>query len=67
MLVRHIGDVAYAEFERGMVRMQIGQKPSLTRGEKDQIRRFLKPIKGDDEVKSVKHVFYTTNIVECLF
>ena len=28
----------------------MGQEPSLTRGKKHQIRRFLKPIKGDDEV-----------------
>ena len=54
MLVRHLGDtgaiVAKAEFERGIVKLQMGQEPSLTRGDKHQIRRFLKPIKGDDEV-----------------
>ena len=54
MLVRHLGHtgaiVANAEFERGIVKLQMGQKPSLTRGEKHQIRRFLKPIEGDDEV-----------------
>ena len=27
------------------------RKPSLTRGEKHQIRRFLTPIEGDNEVK----------------
>ena len=55
MLVRHLGDagaiVVNAEFERGIVKLQIGQKQSLTRGEKDQIRRFLKPIESDDEVE----------------
>ena len=54
MLVRHLGDtgaiVANAEFERGIVMLQMGQEPSLTRGEKHQIRRFLKSIEGDDEV-----------------
>ena len=54
MLVGHLGDtgaiVANAEFERGIVKLQMGQEPSLTRGEKQQIRRFLKPIDGDDEV-----------------
>ena len=32
------------------MKLQMGQEPSLTRGEKHQIRRFLKPIEGDDEV-----------------
>jgi hypothetical protein len=36
MLVRHLGDagaiVANAEFERGIVKLQMGQEPSLTRG-----------------------------------
>ena len=54
MLVRHLGNtgaiVANGEFERGIVKLQMGQEPSLTRGEKHQIRRFLKPIEGDDEV-----------------
>ena len=48
MLVRRLGDagaiVANAKFERGIVKLQMGQEPSLTRGEKYQIRRFLKPI-----------------------
>ena len=51
MLVRHLGDagaiVANAEFERGIVILQMGQEPIC---EKPQIRRFLKPIEGDDEV-----------------
>ena len=54
MLVRHLGDtgaiVANAEFEEGIVKLQMGQEPSLTWGEKHQIRRFLKPIESDDEV-----------------
>ena len=32
------------------VNIAMGQEPSLTRGEKHQIRRLLKPIEGDDEV-----------------
>ena len=31
--------------------LQMGQEPSLTRGVKHQIGRFLKPIEGDDEVE----------------
>ena len=50
MLVRHLDDtgaiVANAEFEK----LHMGQEPSLTRCEKHQIRQFLKPIEGDDEV-----------------
>ena len=55
MLVRHLGDagviVAKAEFERGIVKLHMGQEPSMTRGEKHQIRRFLNPIEGDDEIE----------------
>jgi hypothetical protein len=55
MLVRHLGDagaiVANAEFKRGIVKLQMGQEPSLTRGEKLQIRRFLRPIEAADEVE----------------
>ena len=29
-----------------------GAKPSLTRGKKHQIRRFLKPIEGDNEIEA---------------
>jgi hypothetical protein len=57
MLVRHRGDaaaiVANAEFERGIVKLQMGQEPSLTRGEKHQIQRFLIPIEADDEVEEM--------------
>jgi hypothetical protein len=52
MLVHHLGDagaiVANAEFERGIVKLQMGQEPSLTRGEKHQIRRFLKPVDANE-------------------
>ena len=48
MLVRHLIDagaiVANAEFERVIVKLQMWQEPSLTWGEKHQIRRFLKPM-----------------------
>jgi hypothetical protein len=51
----HLGDtgaiVANAEFERGIVKLQIGQEPSLTRDEKHQIRRFLRSTEADDEVE----------------
>jgi hypothetical protein len=57
MLVRHLGDagaiVSNAEFERGIVKLQRGQEPSLTRGEKHQIQRFLRPIEADDEVEEM--------------
>jgi hypothetical protein len=33
------------------VKLQMGQEPSLTRGEKLQIRRFLRPIEAADEVE----------------
>ena len=56
MLVRPLGDAGAivcknANFERGIVKLQMGQEPSLTRGEKHQIRRFLNLIEGDDEVE----------------
>ena len=33
------------------MKLQMGQEPSLTRGEKHHIRRFLKSTEGDNEVE----------------
>ena len=52
MLICHLGEtgaiVANAEFERGIVKLQMGQEPSLTRGEKHQIRRYLIQVEADE-------------------